>query len=827
MDRDELLRAGQNPVRCLFCGQTGEAEQFGGRALRCRACSAVLPLPEHATTGPQPPRIPHVPGVAPDGLLRGKYRLVKRLGAGAHGVSYLAEHEFLTNPCVVKVLPHRIGDVTDAAVRRLRNEARAGFRVHDPHVVRVLDCDVVSGVWYFVMEYVDGVDLGMVLDGRTRLPWKQVVRIAVDAARGLMAVHAADLLHRDIKPGNLILGADGRVRVADLGVAGLTLDHRELSPGVGAAMAGTLAYSAPEMFQPGAEVGPAADMYSLGATMYHLVTGEPPHTGAQVFRRLIDLQCRPAQWPDDDGSVPEWLRHVILRLLAIEPANRLVTPSEFLKALQVPIHAAPAAENTQAVFDQMQPRGMGVLPLQNERPTLEQDWIGYAVANHLSRMLAEFPEIYVADQDVLVMMLGRIEHHGEMSERERLFEAGRRVGAGTLVTGRYAVSADTVRIVLEVIRADQPRPLAAVVAERTLRELDQLERRLLDQLRGVLGLKPAAPRQLVATVLAAREKFTLGRQAYLRGEYERAIELGEAAGRLQPDFIEAIGFVGVCQARLGRYDAAEAQHRRQEALARAAGDVRRQIEALANLGVMYYFRGEYRAAEQHYREAQRLADMRALPTESAQICNNLGFVLFRLDRLTEAEEVFVRAIATHEAYGALSSLIGPYNGMGNVFTEQGRYAEARAYYRHALDLATETGDRTSVGTTHTHLGHCAALEGAFADAKHEFTMALNALEETRFWNGLARAWEYSAAMHLQLANWDEALRCTEMRIDLARQHSNVRMEAAAWEQHADALRRAGRQAEAAAARARGEGLLAALQAASSPCPPLTSAGRKG
>src|SRR5690606_10352965 len=147
-------------------------------------------------------------------------------------------------------------------------------------------------------------------------------------------------------------------------------------------------------------------------------------------------------------------------------------------------------------------------------------------------------------------------------------------------------------------------------------------------------------------------------------------------------------------------------------------------------------------------------------------------------RLEEAEKAFLRAIETHRAYGGLTSLVGPYNGMGNVLAEAGRFQEARDYYQRALALAAETGDRTSVGTTHVHLGRCAAQEGRFADAKHELTMALNALEETRFWNGLARAYEVVTELHLQMGNCPEALRSVDKRIDVARQHANVRMEAA-------------------------------------------------
>jgi serine/threonine-protein kinase len=783
----------RQPSACPYCGQRDALRPVAERLGRCSACSFVLPTPRASGTEVARPVPLEIPGIAPGGLLRSKYRLIERLGEGAHGVTYLAEHEYLSHPCVVKILPQRTGDATDSAVCRLRNEARAGFTVQDPNVIRVLDCDVVLGVWYFVMEYVDGVNLAALFPLKQRLAWQQAVQVGSDAAQGLAAIHRAGLLHRDIKPGNLILGVDGRVRVADLGVAGLAHERRDDSS---LAMAGTLPYTAPEVFRPDAPIGPPADLYSLGVTLYHLVTGRLPHASTQLFQRLIDLQCRPAVWPDEAApDVPRWLVDVILRLLAIEPRDRFDSTGALIEQLRPP---AARADRPRPLFqpDTLQPRGIGVLPLENERDAPDDDWLGYAVANHLSRALSELPDVYVADQDGLIAVAKRMQVPGEESPKDRLLEAGRMVGAATIVTGRFQRDGGTVRICAEVLRVGREGPGAMARAEGPLADLPDLERVLFDRLAQVLGLRGAGQERPRAPMLAAREKFVLGKQAYLCGEYEQAIALAEEAVRLDPDFAEAIGFAGVCLARLGRYDAADVQHRRQLALGQQWGDERPQIEALANLGVMNYFRGDYEAAESHYREAARLAEERGLATESAQISNNLGFVLFRRGRLAEAEKAFSRAIETHRAYGGLASLIGPYNGMGNVLAEQERHEEARSFYRRALSLATEIGDRASVGTTHMHLGRSAVLEGRFADAKHEFTMALNALEETRFWNGLARAYGYVADMHLQLGNFEEAMRCADQRIELARQHANVRMEAAAWLQKAESLRRAGRPEEA-------------------------------
>src|SRR5262249_30842006 len=250
------------------------------------------------------------------------------------------------------------------------------------------------------------------------------------------------------------------------------------------------------------------------------------------------------------------------------------------------------------------------------------------------------------------------------------------------------------------------------------------------------------------------------------------------------------------------YDEAAANHQRQSALGQSRDDSREVLEAQANMGAMHYFRGDYERAYDSFARAASTAEKQGLVIDLAKISNNLGFVLFQLGRYEKAQQAFLRAIETHRAHGALTSLIGPYNGMGNILARQERHEEAAEHYRRALALAEEADDRVNSGICHMYLGRFALSQGRLRDAKHELALSLNILEETRFWNGLARVYESMADMNLRLKNSAEALRCADKRIELARMHSNRRMEAAAWRQKADACDLSGREDEARACRAR-------------------------
>lgn len=210
--------------------------------------------------------------------LAGRYRLVGLLGAGGMGEVWRAVDERLGRQVAVKIL---IRSEDEGLVLRLDSEARAAASLCDPHVVAVHDLGeaVVAGcrVVYLVMELVEGQSLGQVLaDGLPAVA--DAVAWGEQICHGLQAAHTAGVVHRDIKPGNVLLAADGRVKVCDFGIARRAdaVGHALTGTGV---VIGTPSYMSPEQARGDAEIGSGSDLYSLGCLLYELLTGAPPFPG--------------------------------------------------------------------------------------------------------------------------------------------------------------------------------------------------------------------------------------------------------------------------------------------------------------------------------------------------------------------------------------------------------------------------------------------------------------------------------------------------------------------------------------------------------------------
>ncbi|MFF4957848.1 protein kinase [Streptomyces sp. NPDC001222] len=252
-------------------------------------------------------------------LIAGRYELNTTIGRGAMGEVWRAYDQMLGRPVAVKVLLAQNSDPT--ADSRFRLEAQTAGRLHHPHVVGVLDFGEHDGRLFLVMEFVDGDSLSRVLADDGPLPAERVARIAAQAAAGLAVAHQQGIVHRDIKPGNLLLDADGSLKIGDFGIARFMDDPSAALTATGQ-IVGTSLYIAPERAL-GKPAGPPSDVYSLGCVLYQLLTGKPPFQADTPIAILHQhLDSAPVPLHQLGVSLPPAFENYLLSLLAKRPEDR-------------------------------------------------------------------------------------------------------------------------------------------------------------------------------------------------------------------------------------------------------------------------------------------------------------------------------------------------------------------------------------------------------------------------------------------------------------------------------------------------------------------------
>jgi serine/threonine-protein kinase len=264
-----------------------------------------------------------------------RYLLLEPVARGGMGEVWRAEDTVLGRIVAVKVLRHELAGDSDFA-QRFRAEARAMAALSDPSVVEVHDFGHANGVIYLVMQFVPGESLRALLNRLGPLAPHHTMQIVAQAARALHLAHVNGIVHRDVKPGNLLIRPDGRVVLTDFGVAWIRGAERLTAAGE---VFGTPTYLAPEQID-GGPLGPAADVYALGIVAYECLTLHPPFTAdSAVGVALMQTRDEPPPLP---VSVPESMRYVVIRALAKDPRQRWESAAAMAEAALAASVAGPA-----------------------------------------------------------------------------------------------------------------------------------------------------------------------------------------------------------------------------------------------------------------------------------------------------------------------------------------------------------------------------------------------------------------------------------------------------------------------------------------------------
>ncbi len=360
--QEALALQDTTPMRCPSCGKTynvrGSRE---GASATCRACKSTLVPPSGAAglkvddTTMVPPRRPAGESFDPslESLIPG-YRLLKRLGYGGMGAVFLARQESLSRLVAVKLLPPEFGK-DSSHVRRFLQEARSAARVNHENIVGAVDVGETAGRYFFVMEYVPGHTVFKLIRKQGRIPEKRALDIGRQVARGLRHAHKSGLIHRDVKPKNLMITPEGTVKICDFGLA------RELAAEDSLAKAGIViaspAYASPEQCRGSARVDHRTDMYSLGTTLYEMLAGRRPFE-SRAAQELLNLQisAEPPALRSLNSAISPGAERFVSKLLRKKPEDRFRDYDEMLSEMDALLGPAPAAASRKPLPPKRRPK---------------------------------------------------------------------------------------------------------------------------------------------------------------------------------------------------------------------------------------------------------------------------------------------------------------------------------------------------------------------------------------------------------------------------------------------------------------------------------------
>jgi len=713
------------------------------------------------------PSSPYDHGELERGAVIGRYVVLFTLGAGGMGIVFAAYDPELDRKVALKLLHPRYtgGDApsVDAPRARLLREAQALAKLSHPHIVAIHDVGEHGGSVWLAMEYVDGETLSAWL--KQRRTWREVLSVVIPAAKGLAAAHAAGLVHRDIKPDNLMVARDGRVRVMDLGLArprvggdasgdAITAEGGAGSTALAAqvtrvgSVVGTPAYMSPEQFR-GEPVDARADVFSLCVTLWEALMGERPFAGRTVFEvsgNVLSGTLRPVPSEAYAQRVPGWLRRVCLRGLEVAPERRLASMTALLDALDRGVARARArrwlvggaaavvvaagigggamayAQRSTRVCMGFEAQLSGVWG-DDHRARVQEAFEGtglvYAadIRRSAAARLDEYTTRWVAARREACEATERGEQSGELLDLRMACLAERlehvTAAVGVLETADRDVVRRAVETVAGLPRLDRCADIDALTAEQAPPE-DPV----------VAGQVAALDEQLI-------EASTLGRA----GKIERGLELATGASAAadelayEPLQVRAWLVKGRLLERSGAYTEVEATLER--AYASALG-LKMMTEAADAALRLVYVTAIHLArpgdGARWAKDAEPLIRAAGAPELEARYLSTMGTLERVAGRYEEARAYLERALALFER------TLGPDHpsvartlaNLGKVDRTSGRYAEARGYLERAVAII-ERGqglDHPNLAGALTSLGGVAIAEERYDDAHADLERAV-------------------------------------------------------------------------------------------------------
>jgi eukaryotic-like serine/threonine-protein kinase len=686
-----------------------------------------------------------------------RYRIEALLGQGGMGRVYKAYDKTLDRTVALKVV--RQGIMADSeALNRFKQELLLASRISHTNILRIHDMGEVGEVKFITMAYVEGQDLHQILRDTPKLPFDRVLNFSQQLAAALAAAQAEGVMHRDLKPQNILVGKDDHLYVSDFGLA-KTFEENAVQMTRTGAFLGTPRYMSPEQVE-GKPADLRSDLYAYGLILYEIVTGDVPFTGESTLKVMYQrIQEKPKSPKTLNPELPNWFVQVIMRCLERDPSTRYQRADEIVLDLQgarstvstyrgggatrtvqiqipqftsnrwvwvaagvvallilsfaippvrhmiLPGKGGGSGSGISGVPPLSSGRFVAVLPLQVLGDESQLGYLAQGIEEALSTKLFQLKDIHVTAADAAA----------KEDQKQPLQKIGEHLGANLVVQGTLQGSGDKIRIILKLEDVAKGTPLWSQQFDGATGDLFTLEDEIYNPLVSALNLNPTNEETARAEArptenVAAYDLYLRGRNS-MRGHdaksFQAALDFFDQA--LKNDQSFALAYTGIADASLQMYNLKKDSFWTQKAL--AAAQQAQQLndnlpEVHATLGTVYSGSGK---------NAEAIAELKraiSLAPDSDQGYRRLGNAYLASGDGPQAIEAFQKSIQLNPYYW------DNQNALGNAYYRLGNYAKALEAFQQVTVLEPD------IDLGYENVGNIYLQEGKYQDCIPYFQKAL-------------------------------------------------------------------------------------------------------
>lgn len=728
----------EESANCAACGR-GLREADDSRTIYIEEAgapeTAAKAAPAAAMTwGSLPSMAVAMPAALPAGTTFGRYRIESLLGEGGMGAVYRALDTELGRTVALKLVRPELA-ANPQTMQRFKQELLLASRISHKNILRIHDLGDANGVKFITMAFVEGTDLARLLE-RERLPFERALRLARQLCAALEAAHAEGVVHRDLKPQNILIDAADNLYVSDFGLAKSL--EAEISMGTRTGqILGTPRYMSPEQVE-AKDVDHRADLYAFGLIAYEMFTGELPFRGDSAMQLMYQRVSEAPRNPRTAApELPEWVANLVLRCLAKDPDARYQSASEILRDIDAMQAAAPRPPGNQTISIQIPRPGrrswmaivstlaaltaivsfvpkardsvgaivfgkkaegiqqrIAVLPL-NVGGGDDLAYLADGVRDSLMAKLSGLRGVYLADDTQVAAAVKK------EKDPRKLAQA---LGVSLLVRGALEASADRISIALRVDDTASGKTVFQKAFPGVRQDLLTIQDQIFGALSASLVIRQSEEER-ARNALRPTQAYT-AYDLYLRGASllrgkrtaataQQALDFFDKAIRIDPLF--ALAYAGTADASTVMWRASNKDEQWIERATSAAEQAARLNDNLPQahyaLGTVYANAGKTTEAIAELRRALDLAP------NSDEGYRRLGIAYRKAGQLENAARAFETAINLNRYY------TNNYNQAGAVYFSLGENEKARAAYQRVVDLNPQDGDgRGNLATALYRLG---------------------------------------------------------------------------------------------------------------------------